>query len=390
MKKNIRSAACLVLAFCLLACSVALGGCAKRSEPEVPGLSGQSIIHEPEFGGVYITLTIDEFNALGFEYGDSVDIAFSNGFTLEDVPYYNGYYTDTGDPLLIAYPGYEYIKAAINNGPDLWEEAGLSENDTASVTLSESGAYYDIQDARDIEYTDVRGDYTSDEEFANFRTVEAGDIPAGVLYRSASPCDNQHCRAPYVDDLISEAGVRFIMDLADNDDKIGGYIDASDFDSPYFLSLYEEGNVIPLAMNMNFDSDTFRNGVVAGLNAIAEHEGPYLVHCTEGKDRTGFVCMLLEALCGADREEIVYDYMMTYRNYYGITPEEDSERYEVIVEHVLDPMIRSMAGDDSIDPQTADLRECAEDFLRSSGMSDAQIEAVREALTQQPQAASIH
>ena len=46
-----------------------------------------SLIHEPEFGGVYIKLTIDEFNAKGYEYGDSVNVSFSNGYTLEDIPY---------------------------------------------------------------------------------------------------------------------------------------------------------------------------------------------------------------------------------------------------------------------------------------------------------------
>ena len=73
------------------------------------------IMHEEEFGGVYIDLTTDEFNALGFAYGDSVDIVFSNGFQLLDIPYYNGYYTPNGEPLLIAYPGYSHIKACINN-----------------------------------------------------------------------------------------------------------------------------------------------------------------------------------------------------------------------------------------------------------------------------------
>ncbi|MBR3423065.1 MAG: hypothetical protein IKG80_01080, partial [Clostridia bacterium] len=135
-----------------------------------------ALIHESEFGGVYIKLTIDEFNAKGYEYGDSVNVTFSNGYTLEDIPYYNGYYTATGELLLIAYPGYDYIKAAINNGDDLWLAAGLSEDDRADIELNERGKYLRIQNARDISYKDERELYTSDEEFANFRSVEAGNI----------------------------------------------------------------------------------------------------------------------------------------------------------------------------------------------------------------------
>ena len=106
--KNIALLMCMVsIVFLLSSCGAA------------PRLVDCGVIHEPEFGGVYIMNTIEEFNALGFAYGDSVDISFSNGYTLEDQPYYNGYYTESGESLLVAYPGYDYIKACINNGSDL-------------------------------------------------------------------------------------------------------------------------------------------------------------------------------------------------------------------------------------------------------------------------------
>lgn len=366
--------ACIAMLFC---------SCSKRGEEYVPALADCGIIHEPEFGGVYIKKTIDEFNELGFEYGDSVDVSFSNGYILEDIPYYNGYYTENGFPLLVAYPGYDYIKAAVNNGDDLWDIAGLpltdspDGNDTATVTLNERGKYLDIQNARDIHYEDDRDLFESDEVFANFRSVSAGSISANTLYRSASPCDNQHNRATYVNDLIEAAGVQCIVNLADNDEKIQGYLGREDFNCPYFLSLYENGKVILLALNTNYSSEEFRSKLATGLTAMAEQDGPYLVHCTEGKDRTGFVCMLLEALCGASYEEIEDDYMITYYNYYKIT--EENEKYDIIVEQVLDPMIRVIVTDGDI--SKADLSLYAADFLRSAGMSDTDISALRAKLT---------
>ena len=110
-------------------------------------------------------------------------------------------------------------------------------------------------------------------------------------------------------------------------------------------------------------------------------DGPYLIHCTEGKDRTGFVCLLIEALCGAGYDEIVDDYMITYDNYYQITKEKDKERYDVIVESVLDPMIAAVAGE-GVDIKTADLSACAVDFLKDAGMSEAQIDALKAKLTE--------
>ena len=364
---------CILLSAVLL---LSLAACGKKDAGAESAVN-LSLIHEPEFGGVYLTMTIDEFNARGFQYGDSVRVAFSNGYTLEDVPYYNGYYVDTGAPLLIAYPGYDYIKAAINNGDDLWKVAKLKEDDYASVSLVERGKYLDMQEARDIHYVDTRESFDCDEIFANFRAVNVGNLRENVLYRAASPCNNQHNRAPYVDKLMKQAGVQCVLDLADNDDKILGYLGADSFDSPYFLDLFQRGSVIPLAMNMNFGSDEFKEKIVSGLTMMTQQEGPYLVHCTEGKDRTGFVCALLEALAGASYEEIVADYMLTYDNYYGITEKTDAKKYQIIKEKNLDEMLGVITGGKADDFASADLAAFAETYLRDAGMEKQAIVQLR-------------
>lgn len=367
-----RFLAALLAVLCLIS---VLFACAKK-QAETLSAEGLSVIHEPEFGGVYITMTIDDFNAFGFCYGDSVTVTFSNGYTMDDLPYYSGYYVNVGEPLLVAYPGYDYIKAAINYGADVWDLAGLNESMTATVALKERGAYLNVQEASDIHYKDEREKYPSDAVFANFRVVEVGRLKKGMLYRSASPCDNQHNRAPYVDALIGEAGVNCIVNLADNEGKIQKYIAADDFNSPYFLALYESGRVIPLSMSMNFQADDFKAKIREGLAAMSAQEGPYLIHCTEGKDRTGFMCMLIEALAGASYREIVDDYMITYDNYYGITEQSDKTKYDTILDRNLVAMIRYIVNDNSVDITTADLSFYARRFLLSVGMTDAEIDAV--------------
>ncbi len=372
-------------------------GCSRQEpEPAVPMVEDLPTQHETEFGGVYIGITIDAFNERGFIYGDSVDVVFSNGYALEDIPYYNGYYVDAGQPLLIAYPGYEYIKAAINYGDDLWERAGLQavraeslwikaaldEHSTATVTLRERGKYADIQEARDIHYTDIRTDYPSDEAFANFRNIRAGRIRPGILFRSASPCDNQHMRAPYVDRLMADAGVNGILNLSDNMIRIDGYLKKPDFDSPYFLELYEADKVIPIALNMNYLSEEFAVSIANGFIALSQQEGPYLIHCTEGKDRTGFVCMLAEAMAGASYQEIADDYMETYANYYRITEIKEPVKYRTILEKNLDAMITAMIGDESVDIRTADLALYAREYLLAAGMTGAQIDLFLERISE--------
>ncbi|MBQ2078190.1 MAG: tyrosine-protein phosphatase [Erysipelotrichaceae bacterium] len=389
--KKISGIKILVLALLILS----LCACQKKKEESNPSITDYPIEHEMEYGGVYIKIAIDDFNALGFSFGDSIDLTFDNGRKLEDIPYYNGYYVDAGEPLLIGYPGYEYIKATINYGQDLWDEfslkvpanveglwkkAVLEEHNTATITLHEKGKYLPIQEASDIHYFDERERYDSDAMFANFRSMNLGKLKRDVIYRSASPCDNQHNRAPYVDALIREAGVKTILDLADNEVKIEKYIARDDFASPYFLSLYDSDQVIPIALNMNYLSDDFGMKIVQGFNLMAEKEGPYLIHCTEGKDRTGFVAMLIEALAKASYKEIEADYMKTYANYYRIDKSNDKEKYQIILERNLDGMIAFMVNDAGIDFKNCDLSIYAENYLQRCGMSEEQIQAFKERL----------
>ncbi len=387
----------LILALLMILCSFA--ACQKGGkDEELAHIEGLELIHELEFGGIYLKMTIDEFNALGFEYGDSVDVEFSNGKSYTGIPYYNGYYVDPGEILLVAYPGYDYIKLCINCGNDIWDEidpvlllegslskpknslwseANIGNDTTASVKVNTKGTYKDIQNARDIHYSDDRSEFPSDEAFANFRAVNVGSLKENTLYRSASPCDNQHNRAPYVDKFIKEAGVMFVLDLADNESKINRYIAKDDFDSPYLLSLYESGKVVPVALNMNYFSDEFKSKVAEGLRSMAASNGPYLVHCTEGKDRTGFVCFLLEAFAGAGYEEIKDDYMITYDNYYEIRKDNQADKYEVIVDSVLSYFFKLITAGADVDYKNIDLAPYAEKYMLDAGMTQDEISALK-------------
>lgn len=335
----------------------------------IPRIENYSIVHDSKFGGVYITIGIDDFNNQGFRYGDSVDVKFSNGYELKDIPYYNGYYVEIDEPLLIAYPGYEYIKTGINYGADLWLTADLTEEDTASVYLNQREKYLDIQNARNIQYSDEQGS-TPDVVFANFRNVKVGKIKEGVLYRSASPVDNSHNRASVVDKLIGFAGVNYIINLSDNEAELATHINKSDFNSPYFLSLYNREQVLPLDMDAQFKSTNFEEKLVQGLTAMAENPGPYLIHCVEGKDRTGYVLMVIEALLGASYDEIVDDYMETYDNYYGINEESDKERYDSIKSINIDAMLHYLIGDEDGTQKLSEIdsfANYANDYLHSIG-----------------------
>jgi hypothetical protein len=130
MKKRVLAA---LLAVLLAALSFA--GCGSPSEITT-GETG--VVKDTEFENVYIDgLTIEEFNALGFAFGDSLNIRFDNGQTLEDVPYYSGYYVPVGELLACGYPGYPHVVIARNYGASTWEEFGMTDDSKITVTLNE-------------------------------------------------------------------------------------------------------------------------------------------------------------------------------------------------------------------------------------------------------------
>ena len=307
-----------------------LAGCGKQDTKTAT--AEMSVIHETKFDSVYGNLTIEEFMRKGFEFGDSVNVTFSTGYTFEDIPFYDGYYVKTGAPLVIGYPGYPYIDFATNNKANCYQNLELKDGDKMTITLKEKGKYLVEQETFSTKYSDTRSDYSTNEVFANFRPMEVSTMKSGLFYRGASPVDNQHNRASFANNLIEEEGVKFVLDLADSQEEMESYIASKDFNSQYALNLYRTGDIAFLDMGVDFTSSIFQEKLSIGLTELVEHEAPYYIHCTEGKDRTGFVCYLLEALSGASYEELENDYMITYDNYYGINKAESKAKYDAIVD----------------------------------------------------------
>ena len=347
------------------------------TQTEAPDPMSGAVREIEKYGHAVLDISIADFEKAGFALGDTVDVVFDNGYTLSGIPYFNGYYVDKGEAMLRAYPGDTYLAVCINYGK-LNETAGVQVGSTATISLAQKGAEKDTQELNSLVYTDERSDYSSDAVFANFRAVTVGDIAEGALYRSASPVNNEHGRASYADSLIQKAGVKTVLNLADHKEDIDGYLAAEDFASPYYKSLYEAGSVIPLGMPVDYSSESFGADLTAGLAKLSQQPGPYLVHCTEGKDRAGFTSALLECLMGASLDEVVADYMVSYENYYGVTQAGQPEKYQLIVKNNILDMLRTIAGvEKDADLSGVDLQAAAEDYLTGFGMTAEQLTALK-------------
>ena len=212
---------------------------------------------------------------------------------------------------------------------------------------------------------------------ANARAVSAGNIANGILYRCSSPFCNDINRAFYVSEYLEHENVKTVLNLADTEEKMLSYELP-----PFSRTLWEGGNVILCPLKADPTADDYNNRLIEALKVLPSRPAPYVVHCMEGKDRTGYVCALLEGLCGATYEEIVSDYLITYDNYYRINPVNDPDICYTLVSLRLNTCLMFYAGinNEALLPDV-DYAEAFANYLLSHGMSQEQLDELVLALT---------
>lgn len=369
MKKRISAA---LLAFVMLCALLPVGVYAEEASLTVQGVQEIS-----KYGNVKLNAAIEDILSV-FEYGDIVTITF--GIHTVDVPVVTAFAcVDAGEPGLFLRDG--KVELAMNHGsfadnygiahqtdpktdPTLWAyEEGFSKDMEFSFTMKEKAGYLEEFTIRDMSYTNNREDFPdlTDEQFCNFRMVKYGHIQEGVLYRSASPLDPKFSRNTYSEAAVRNAGVTVFIDLADTEETLGNFENYAD-------SYFAQQEHIAIGSNVELTAPDNLKKFVSALSYMADHPGVYDVFCVEGKDRTGIVMAILECLMGATIDEVGEDYMLSFYNYYGVTP--DAPAYEVVLNSI---MIKNLNTIFDTDVTSADLHAEAEEFLLAYGMTQEQI-----------------
>ncbi|MBE5848524.1 MAG: hypothetical protein E7300_12755 [Lachnospiraceae bacterium] len=334
-----------------------------------------------KYGNVVLDLACRDLLASGYEYGDVLNVSFLDQKL--QLPLCSNYSdVDSGTAGIFARQKDEYVQLAINmkdfattygiankitaadNSVSWLPADGMTDRVKVSVSMGEKGGYAGEYLLHQISYTANREDYPnlSDAQFANFREIRTTGMGKGRLYRSASPVNPEHNRNTYADEAVRKAKITTIMNLADDPETFASY--------PRVYATYaSQQHFIALNMGVDVEADDFRQKLAQGLRYFLLKPGVYLVHCTEGKDRAGFVSAILECLMGASFDEVAADYMTTFYNYYGITPED--ERYQKILSSNLEKNLQHVFG--IKDLRSANLSEAAAAYIKSAGLTDEEI-----------------
>ena len=343
-----------------------------------------------KYGNMVLSLKGSELLEAGFAYGDIVTVTINGN--RYDMPIGSNFAdVDQGSMIcrVVIKPDLneDMILLAINMGDlatasgiatkektegdpgYIWHlNEGVAEPARVHIEMKEQGGYNDQYVIHQLVRSENREDYPelNDEQFANFRAITTTGVGAGKLYRSSSPMNPEISRNLFADRAAQAAGVKTIINLADSKEEMHGF---EGFDASY----YSKQAIIPLDLPLDFMGEEFRTGLAEGLRFLASHEGPYLVHCTEGKDRAGYVSAILECLMGAAADEVIADYMVTFFNYYRVQP--GTEQYDIIAGNNICKSLATAFG--IADIREADLKAEAEEYLLEIGLTPDVIAQIR-------------
>lgn len=164
-------------------------------------------------------------------------------------------------------------------------------------------------------------------DYGGYTARNGARVKRGLLWRSA-----QHGDASVADlDAIHALGIATVIDLRGPSEREAKPCRRhSGFSAQVFaypeetagLALHAEAADGSLsaadarrAMLRLYQGIAFRENLVPMLRCYFEvlhrAEGPSLVHCVAGKDRTGFAVALAQHVLGVDRDTIMADYLLT-------------------------------------------------------------------------------
>lgn len=161
-------------------------------------------------------------------------------------------------------------------------------------------------------------------ELGGIRTADGRRVRQGMLYRSGG----LHLMNEEELAAVKKLKIRSVLDLRDRwsqkkkpDPDIGAshivydglpakgaeHIDfsAQGFGQKGEAALAQIEKVTQYYIDMPYGYNAFH----AMFDALKKQQGPFLIHCTKGKDRTGIACILILLALGADPETALKDYL---------------------------------------------------------------------------------
>ncbi len=195
-------------------------------------------------------------------------------------------------------------------------------------------------------------------DIGGYKTEDGKRIKRGIIYRGA---DFEHITENGINKLVNVLGVKTELDLRSNTNKgpsvLGEGINYISTTGPWYGNSLEEDYKKELVKELRVftDADNF----------------PVFFHCSLGRDRTGTLAFLLEALCGVSKNDIYMDYEVSFFSDCGGYVDTSAPSY--MTKTVLDGFRKTVQSYS----KNGTLAEATRAFLINIGMTDAELDLIR-------------
>ncbi|MBO4568555.1 MAG: tyrosine-protein phosphatase [Candidatus Methanomethylophilaceae archaeon] len=340
------------------------------------------IVGAGTFDSYLIDVPRDAFYAGGIELGDRLVLSFP------DKTCYAYFICDHSgiaslDMYVNCYSGDQDVEIGIY---DYQIGLLLDYGAGTKVSIAKEGGkadYFDKIPHYSAGYSDEREDFGSAQEYGNYREVTQGDFKKGRLYRSASPMQHNGTRYLYCDAFLREVDADYVFSISIGMEDVEGYR----YPGSYAFSLYDEGRMV--ARSLNPAVLCHEDEILFVMDTVLDLEGSIGISCSQGKDRTGIYCAMLESLAGASYQEVRDDYLLSMCNYYGI--EKGSIEYDTVGSMVIDRLFYIFQNPEVLDDVTDvdwsimdiggyDAEGIVTEYLLGIGMDAGRLEMLKSSL----------
>lgn len=198
-------------------------------------------------------------------------------------------------------------------------------------------------------------------------------IKQGMVYRGAKIEDATEAGKQK---MLYEYGIKTDLDLRGEvaESPLGESVNFVNVSGPYYIG--------PPGIDSLQDSSkahwtgTFREALIKEIKTFANPENyPIYVHCSLGRDRTGTICFLINALCGVGEMDLYMDYELSFMSVMGNI---DGQNPRNMVGNAFTNLYNYIKNYGK-----GTMAENTEKFMLDIGITQAEIDAIREIMIEE-------
>lgn len=204
-------------------------------------------------------------------------------------------------------------------------------------------------------------------DWGGYLTSDGKRVKQGIVYRGGE-IENitEQGKSIMLTDLgiVTDLDVRGDGATQKTQSPLGKDVNYIEVKGPYYVGRYGQG----------IDLESYQAGLAMAIRTFANADNfPVYVHCSLGRDRTGTLCFLIQALLGVGEKDIFRDYELSMMARTGKDINNPNSQASYMVRFPFQALYDYVKNLDA----GKTLQENAETFIRSLGITKAEIKAIK-------------